>query len=360
MPNYNQNDDEESTGEDVAAGAYDDDPIMKDLAASGIDDVSLSGFLRNKQAQKAALLNNQPNPGALALADFARGIGAAMSGGNGAQAAQSQISGRQTALQTRLKALDSDPTGKILENIAKNKIAQAGLGIKQQNADTAEQKASSSGSLSNYRQQSLGLRAGDQASRAGEAFDKDPILLQTDKQRNQIALDLHTLNTAKIVNPQILNEVSTGMANAISGGRSASLGAVHMQEINNLDKKWTDFLQFINSKPEALNQPETIQFVKDTLARLDDSYANIAETRALSKANAKTYQSNPEAQAAVAAKVQQYRRSSAPALPGVSMMGDEVSGGAPGMTKDVIDYATSHNITPQQALQIKLNRTGGK
>lgn len=148
------------------------------------------------------------------------------------------------------------------------------------------------------------------ATSAADHFDKDPILIKIDKQRQQIALDKHTLEASGGHLPvQLLNEIQQGLANAISGGGSAGLGKTEQIEINNSSTKLTGLLQKLSPGVKYVDDPELAQYLGAQLDRLGNGYDNNAFQRAqqIFKGRAQGYKSNPAAVQVMQDKVEGYR-----------------------------------------------------
>lgn len=151
------------------------------------------------------------------------------------------------------------------------------------------------------------------AASAGDHFDKDPILTKINKQKQQVDLDRHTLETAQTLTPQIVNEIQQGIANAISGGGSAGLGKTEQTEIQTASQKLAELRQKMTSDPTAINNPELVQYFHGVLSRLGDAYDRNGYSRAqqIFKGRAQGYRSNPAAISVMQDKMDSYKPSDA-------------------------------------------------
>lgn len=149
------------------------------------------------------------------------------------------------------------------------------------------------------------------AASAGDHFDKDPILTKISKQKQQVDLDKHTLETAPVLTPQIINEIQQGIANAISGGGSAGLGKTEQTEIHTAKQKIAELQQRFSSNPTPVNDPQLVEYFHGVLGRLGDAYDRNGYSRAqqIFKGRAQGYKSNPAAVQVMQDKVESYRPS---------------------------------------------------
>lgn len=156
------------------------------------------------------------------------------------------------------------------------------------------------------------------ASRAGDHFDKDPILTKINKQKQQVELDRHTLSTAPVLTPQIINEIQQGIANAISGGGSAGLGKTEQVEIQTAKQKVAELQQRFTSDPTPVNDPKLVEYFQGVLARLGEAYDKNGYARAQQLYNGKksAYRSNPAAVQVMKEKVESYKPSESVQDPG--------------------------------------------
>lgn len=156
------------------------------------------------------------------------------------------------------------------------------------------------------KREGLDLRRESQASQAASVFDKDTNLQALTKQQQAIQRGAHTLQNVKILTPQLFNEVQLDVANAISGGRSSAVSTQNKVEFESLATKWAELEQRVRNKPEDINAPEVKAYMMDVLNRLNDAYAHNMQERTSQLASGRTFEHNPAAQKAIAAKVKAY------------------------------------------------------
>lgn len=323
------------------------------------DDQDLLDLLqKNRKDREAALApiqaaQGQPNLGA-ALAGMAGGFADAYGGGKTDYAGKA-IAANQTAskldLDTRIKALDEkDNTIKPLVDLAKMRQAERGADSRQSSADARQDKNLSAMMeraqiLGGNRGASLALRQDQQASNAAGAFDKDPIITSLTKQQQQIARDKHTLDTATTLTPQIFNEIQTGIAGAIAGGHVAAQGTIHDLKYQSAELDYKNLMQRITNNPQDIGSPQVRKYLGDLIGRLGEAYTGNIADRANQIAIGKNYSHNPDAQKAVAQKLQSY----APAAPVAPLPLDtESTPPRPGMVK-MSDGKETHWVPAERA-----------
>ena len=157
------------------------------------------------------------------------------------------------------------------------------------------------------------------AAEAANHFDNDKKLVGINKQRQQVALDRHTIESGQLT-PQLLAEVQQGIGRAISGGG----GGVHEREAVALktgQEQLARIMERVKSEPQYINNPEVKNYLLNTIDRLDEAYAQNAEARAkqIYNGRAKAYKSNPAAVEVMKSKVEDYKlpeqsKAAAPAI----------------------------------------------
>lgn len=166
------------------------------------------------------------------------------------------------------------------------------------------------------------------AAQAANTFDNDEIIKQAQKQSMQIGIDTHTLQNATVLTPQIFNEVQQGLANAISGGKGASVTSQNNIEFDSVNNQLKRLQQRIENKPEDINSPEVKQMMIDTLGRLDNAYKNNAYARAqqIRSGRDKVYSNNPIARDVMDEKVNSYKPAAPAPATSAPKVGDIVDG----------------------------------
>lgn len=211
-------------------------------------------------------------------------------------------------MQEKIATMQGQIPGQELDAL-KNKLAQMGyMDERQTKLEMAKMAAEAR----------LG-GMGSQATRAGTAQDRlaqsaqgkihdDEIIKGAQKQINQMEIDKHTLNTAKVITPQMYDELTTGLANAISGGRASAVSTQERQHFDNAEKILAEIKQKVSSGVYDVNSPEVKQYLYDTIDRLGEGYRINAYARAKQKqaGAAKAYAHTPNALAALNDAVESY------------------------------------------------------
>lgn len=162
--------------------------------------------------------------------------------------------------------------------------------------------------LAGPREDQVQIAKDNQTSHVGDIFDKDPIMNKINKQRQQIDIDKHTLQSSNGDIPvQMINEVQQGLANAISGGGSAGLGKTEQVEIQNRNTRLQSILQKVEPGVNKVHDPELVQYLSDTLDRLGNAYDNNGYSRAQQIAKGRNYKFNQSANQAMQDKVESYK-----------------------------------------------------
>lgn len=139
------------------------------------------------------------------------------------------------------------------------------------------------GQRMNYLRQRMGLAEDVAANNAAKAIDSDKIIVNLQERRQQLARDVHTLDTADVVTPQVWAEIQKGVANAITGARSATVSDTAAMKIQTLATDWANLKQRLTARPQDIGQPEMKQMMRDLLARLDDAYVQNIQDRTAQK-----------------------------------------------------------------------------
>lgn len=329
-------------------------------------DQAASGY---KQAAAQARLDQDAN-----LDDIQKYINDLKSKGNGvdwsplAALADSMNPGKSNLLAAAKETapMSSDERDKMLANLQmslgkeRNQASQESLSAmaqqmnyekqQQQMAETARHNSAME-AVGYGRNDSLGGRnltmKDSQSQKAADEFDKNPILQNALTRQNQIGLDTHTItNPTTVMTPAIMDEVANGIANALQGGKSASLEGTKMQQIQSADKDFAKLRQYIADKPYGALSPENQQQLNSVLTRLHNGYGNIIAGQAQNIRKGRAFQYNDAANTVMDNKAAEY-----------GAYGE--SSQVPSYEQDVLDYAKQHSITPAQAQSVKDSRTKG-
>lgn len=185
----------------------------------------------------------------------------------------------------------------------------------------------------------------NQATQASSIFDKDPTLVQYGKQRQAVQRGMHTLqnpptdaNGKPIVTSQLFHEVTNDFATAISGARAAAVSTQDKQELDSMQEKANNFWQKWTGKPQDAVPPEMVNYMINSLNRLDESYAKNASTRAHQIRSGRNYSFNPAANTAMDQKVNEFDQQAKPPQ-GQGLLGNQGGAPSPGPTPHPQDSA---------------------
>lgn len=163
-----------------------------------------------------------------------------------------------------------------------------------------------------------GLREDTIAKGAADIFDKDPTIIKYNTARNSLQRGMHTIDNPPQgkVTTQMLKEMSNDIANSLSLGAQSASNDREAQEYKNAATRWAEVKSKFTDAPEGVVSPELIDYVKQSLGRLDQGFQlNIAD-RGKQLGTGRAYKHTPAAQAVLDSKMQQYTAApSAPAAP---------------------------------------------
>lgn len=189
-----------------------------------------------------------------------------------------------------------------------NKLAQMGYMDERQNklemAKIAAEAKLAGGGMQTTRAGTMQDRLGAQAIKF---IHDDELIRKGAGQVNQINLDRHSL-AAKVISPQMYDEITTGLANAISGGKASAVTTQERQHFDNAEKRLAEVKQKVSSGVVNVDQPEVKQYLLDTMDRLGEGFALNNYTRAQQKEKGaeSAYSHTPSARAAMHAAVESY------------------------------------------------------
>lgn len=234
-----------------------------------------------------------------------------------------------------LSAADLKDQNSILGKIISGELGAKGQQIKGQG-------------IANAMAGRVGVMQDNQTANASNIIDKHPLIERSTAQLAQLGVDRHTLETSPVVTPQILHEISNGIASAMNGGRGAGLGMSQMQDLSTVQTDFAKLVQRLTNSPQEGASPAIKKQAIDTISRLEQAYQNYQGNLANKIAQGRTYVHNADATKAVKDAAAKYQ-------PGQGLLtGDSQRE----FTSDVVSYAQKHGITNDQALAIKQKRTG--
>lgn len=194
----------------------------------------------------------------------------------------------------------------------------------------------------------LDLNRAKAASGISDKVNKDKVVQATDLQQAAIAKGLDRLNSNQPMTPQMLNEVQMDLANAITGGRVAAQGTVHRVEMQNMAQKMANLQQYLSSNPTDVNSPGIKKYLKQTFDELNQLNQKIREKRVKNlTGQAKQAYGTQGPFGGVISDLEQNANGE-----------NQIVSPEQQFSPDVLQYAKAHNISPEQAQAIKLQRSG--
>lgn len=161
----------------------------------------------------------------------------------------------------------------------------------------------------------IGQRDDVIAAQAAQSVHNHPLMQRATAQLAQLNIDRHTVEASKIITPQMLREISNGIAMALSGGKQLGLESGNTQDLSTLQTKTARFEQYLSNHPQDGASPAVRKQIVDTLNRLEDAYGKYQHGLAQKITVGKTYQNSPQAQAAIKAAVDSYTYTPKPQEP---------------------------------------------
>lgn len=190
----------------------------------------------------------------------------------------------------------------------------------------------------------LDLRKDNQTVRAGDRISNDPQIKQLTQQDQVLGRGYEILSKPTVTN-QEFNDAQIELGNAIAGAKSGALGKLERTEYDTAQQKLAGLKQMVTGSPQDAVPKELLDRVRGLIDETRASFSRHRQERAQSlKA---PYASNDAANARQDEVIQGYQ---APA--------PQPSAQTPAYDADVLDYAKTHNITPDQAQAVKSQRTG--
>ena len=319
-------------------------------------DNDLANAIQRIQARRDAT-NAANNPGGVSINDALIAATSGISGGlsgNPGGGVENRFQSIDQARQNRMKQGALDDSKQIADLIALAKLRQGAQEQdlnRQSKADLQKMRGSKGmGGMTEPQQARLNLRSDTQAADVAKAIENEHVIKDLNARKVNVGIAYHTLTSGGMVTPQMIDEISSNVASAISGSNGATVSANQRQEINNVEKDWASLKQRMLSRPEEATNPAVKKQLSDLLVRLDTGYNVILPAAVQRFTTGQNFPHNPEAQRSIQQKKDQY--SNLPSLEPMAASND--------YAPDVMSYASSHGISPQQAQAIKATRSGVK
>lgn len=179
-------------------------------------------------------------------------------------------------------------------------MVKGGYGLQGQKA-----KAQGMNGLGQVRRDALNLQRDKTAAGAAQTFDKS--MQQYTDRINQAKIDRHTIESSEMIPSQVMEEVSTGIATLISGGKQAHVSTAEEQRLNNVESDWAKIKSYWQAHPQNAMNPTVKKQALDLIDRLTDGWGTIRDAAAKRAASGREYQNTPEARRALQTKLKEYK-----------------------------------------------------
>lgn len=182
-----------------------------------------------------------------------------------------------------------------LTGATKRSITEGGLlGKAIQGGYTAQGRqivAQRTGERNEILRQGLDLRRDTQAKQVADIFDKDELIKGFKRSQSTISNGIHTIENppqGKITN-QMLSELGMEIAKGLSGSGVAAQGTIHEQSYRTSASDLAKAMSYITGNPQDVASPQTVDYVKATLGRLNEAFGNNVANRASELAEGREY-----------------------------------------------------------------------
>lgn len=177
------------------------------------------------------------------------------------------------------------------------------------------------------RGQTLGMAQDRAAAQAVKDIDNHPLMVESNRQLGILQRDRATAQEGKITS-QMLREMSNGIAQALAGGKSVGLESGNIQDMSTAQTKLAQWESYLSNNPHEAASSQVRAQIIDTLNRLEAAYGKYQANMAQKLSVGRTYNNNPQAQAAIKAAVGKYSYTpNAPVLAPKSKPQPQSSGG---------------------------------
>lgn len=178
------------------------------------------------------------------------------------------------------------------------------------------------------RRSGLGIREDEAAGRVADKIDKDPIVQNATKRKEQIRIDSHTLEKEPVINKAVAAELARGMANALSGAGAAGWHEVEMQIPKSAEGDLKAMINYWKGSVGNYITPDQREYLITNLRRLEEAFAQMRARRALEIRQGRHYR-NPYLQKTLDDKVESLQVPNSTPNPGDTQDGYRFKGGDP-------------------------------
>lgn len=153
----------------------------------------------------------------------------------------------------------------------------------------------------------IGFKQDAQSAQAAQAIQSHPLMVESNRQLGFINRDKHTIEGGAMITPQMLHEISNGIAAALGGGKSVGLGISEQQDLSTSQTKIAKLESYLENAPKEGASPAVKKQILDTLDRLEAAYGQYQGNLAKKLSVGKSYLHNPQARTSIQNVVNSYQ-----------------------------------------------------
>lgn len=157
----------------------------------------------------------------------------------------------------------------------------------------------------------LGERIDNDATKAGQAFEKDPIISQGKKTSESLNRALNLMDGDEPLTAKSFNIVQQDLINALAPGGAATEGKVNREMVETVAAKLNELkLKFGNVSDLRKEQPEVFNNLRNIMHQIHEDYADAMERQAKDIHESYSVSDNPKVKAVIDKKLQRYSKPS--------------------------------------------------
>ena len=249
------------------------------------------------------------------------------------------------------------------ENGLLGKAIQGGFGMQGQQIRAAGMQA-----LTGVKQAQLEETKNKNAGSVGQEFEKDPIIKMSKTNLNALTRSQSILDSPdKPVTAKDLNLAYNDYINAVAAGGAATEGKIHRELPETWATKWNEIQQKVGENADLRKSADgkaLIDLLKQNIAMVRNDISGAIADQAVNIHDSNKFSSNDRVKQTIKDKLKTYNPKAyqqiygGEAGPSGLLKPQQEAVGE--MTPDVLAYAKSHGISPEAALALKKQRTGGQ
>lgn len=123
---------------------------------------------------------------------------------------------------------------------------------------------------------------GQNAARAGQAFETDKVIVPLKKNLNGLQRGEDMLNGKLPLTTSLINAVGQDFINSLTADNSATEGKVNRELVETFTEKWNRFKQKMGDEPDLRKEePKVVEQLRNMIGEVKGSYANAIGDQAL-------------------------------------------------------------------------------